>query len=60
MPKGKQRIVEALEDDDREALERALCALVSFEGPVKDALAEIGRPTVALHDVCAALRHILD
>ncbi len=45
----------------REALrlERALCALVDFEGPVKQALGERGSDW-DLHNVCDAIRRIID
>lgn len=42
------------------ALEKAMCALADHEGLVKDALADAGLPPSGIHDVCAALRRIVD
>jgi hypothetical protein len=41
-------------------LEHALCALADNEGPVADALVARGHSKQALHDVCDAIRLIVD
>jgi len=41
-------------------LESALCTLADFEGSVKKALVELGHSDHALHDMCDALRLIVD
>jgi len=44
-------------------LERALCALGDYDGPIKDALSEIGFGSTGYSDhahVCAALRRLVD
>ena len=48
--------------DSRQArrLEHALCALADNEGPVGDALSDRGLSRQAVHDVCDAIRHLVD
>lgn len=45
---------------DATRLERALCALVDYEGPVGQALVSVGKSEWGLHWTCEALRKILD
>lgn len=45
---------------DAARLERALCTLADFEGSVKKALSEVGHSDHGLHDVCDAIRLIID
>lgn len=45
---------------DREKLERALCTLVDYEGPITDALAAKTNSAQTLGKVCDALRDLVD
>lgn len=45
---------------DARRLEAALCALADHESLVKEALADSGLQPNGLHDVCHALRRIVD
>jgi hypothetical protein len=45
---------------DAARLERALCTLADFEGPIKQALTAGGGTDLSLGDVCDALRRIVD
>lgn len=45
---------------DARKLELALCAIADFEGSVKKALIELGHSDHVLHDMCDALRLIVD
>lgn len=60
LPEYLQKQVERLRDSERGALEGALYTLADNEGLVKDALVELGFSDRNLHEICAALRLIVD
>lgn len=45
---------------DRQKLERALCTLVDYEGEVKEALRESRGSDTDFHNICDALRRLVD
>lgn len=45
---------------ERKRLERAMCAIVDNEGVIKDALTANGHTPYGVHDMCDALRLIVD
>ena len=49
-----------LNGNDAQRLERALCTLADYEGPVRQALSERALDPRAVSEVCAAIRRILD
>ena len=60
MTKKEARAKYGVSGKDAKRLERALCTLADFEGPVKDALTDDAVNDGAHRDVCAAIRKIID